>query len=358
MMDKLWEPVKVGALTLPNRLAMAPMTRGRSTPEGVPTSLNAKYYAQRASCGLIISEGTQPSDVGQGYMLTPGIYTDEQIAGWRLVTDAVHEAGGRIFIQLMHVGRVANPANSPLGLTSVAPSAIRAAGKMFTAQGMLDMPEPHELNLDEIASTIRDFRHAAACCIEAGADGVEIHAANGYLIHQFLSENANRRTDAYGGSLDNRVRFAVEVAAAVAAEIGPAHTGIHISPGNPLNDIVEGDTTALYKTLIPGLAGTNLAYVHIVHSGDQDLMTWFRRAWPTSLFVNRADRPRADIAIDIDAGLADVASVGKFALANPDLVDRLKRNQPLNEPDPKSFFGGDERGYTDYPTMAKEPAPA
>jgi len=357
-MDKLWEPVRVGALTLPNRLAMAPMTRDRSTPEGVPTRLNATYYAQRATCGLIISEGTQPSDVGQGYLLTPGIYTDEQIAGWRLVTDAVHEAEGRIFIQLMHVGRVAHPANLPRGGTSVAPSAVRAAGKMFTAQGMQDMPEPHALELDEIGATIRDFRHAAACCIKAGADGVEIHAANGYLIHQFLSENANRRADAYGGSFDNRVRFATEVAAAVAAEIGPARTGIHISPGNPFNDIVEGDTTTLYKTLIPGLAAANLAYLHVVHSGDEELMTWFRRAWPTSVFVNRPDRPRADIAIDVNTGLADVASVGKFALANPDLVERLKRNQPLNEPDPKAFYGGDEHGYTDYPTMAKEPTRA
>jgi N-ethylmaleimide reductase len=349
--DKLWESVNVGAMTLPNRLAMAPMTRDRATPEGVPTPLNATYYAQRASCGLIITEGTQPSAAGQGYLLTPGMYTDEQIAGWRLVIDAVHKAGGRIFIQLMHVGRIAHPDNSPSRSASVAPSAVRALGQMFTLGGMQDMPEPRELEIGEIDTTIGEFRHAAACAVEAGADGVELHGANGYLIHQFLSENANQRTDAYGGSFENRVRFAVEVAAAVAAEIGPERTGIHISPGNPFNDIVEGDTMKLYKTLIPGLAKLNLAYLHVVHSGDQDLLAWFRGAWPTSLFVNRPDRPRNEIGIDVDADFADVASIGRPILANPDLVERLKRGLPLNEPDPSTFFGGDAHGYTDYPTI-------
>jgi N-ethylmaleimide reductase len=349
--SKLLEPVKVGAMTLPNRLAMAPMTRDRATPEGVPTPLNATYYAQRASCGLIISEGTQPSEAGQGYLLTPGIYTKEQIAGWRLVTDAVHAAGGRIFIQLMHVGRIAHPDNSPGGGVPVGASAVRALGQMFTVKGMQDFPEPRELDIGEIATTIDDFRRAAACAVEAGADGVELHGANGYLIHQFLSENANQRTDAYGGSFENRARFAVEVAAAVAAEIGAERTGIHLSPGNPFNDIVEGDTTTLYKTLIPGLAAVNLAYLHVVHAGDRELLTWIRGAWPTSLFVNRPDRPRGEIAIDVDAGLADVATVGKPVLANPDFVERMKRDLPLNEPDPATFFGGDEHGYTDYPTI-------
>jgi N-ethylmaleimide reductase len=357
-MDKIWEPVKVGAMTLPNRVAMAPMTRSRATAEGVPTRLNATYYSQRASCGLIIAEGTQPSAAGQGYVFTPGIYTKEQIAGWRLVTDAVHAAGGRIFIQLMHVGRIAHPSNIPGGGTSVAPSAVRALGQMFTVQGMQDMPEPRELEIGEIATTIGEFRHAAACAIEAGADGVEIHGANGYLVHQFLSENANQRTDIYGGSIENRVRFAVEVAAAVAAEIGADRTGIHISPGNPFNDIVEGDTTALYKALIPELAATKIAYLHVVHSGDQDLMTWFRSAWPTVLIVNRADRPRDQMPVDVDAGSADVASIGRWVLANPDFVERARRDLPFNEANPATFFGGDEHGYTDYPTIAEEPAPA
>ncbi|HXM05955.1 MAG TPA: alkene reductase [Candidatus Acidoferrum sp.] len=357
-MDKLWESVNVGAMTLPNRIVMAPMTRSRATAQGVPTPLNAEYYAQRASNGLIIAEGTQPSEAGQGYLFTPGIYTKEQIGGWRLVTDAVHAAGGRIFIQIMHVGRIAHPDNLPNKGTAVAPSAVRALGQMFTLQGMQDLPEPRELEIGEIATTIGDFRNAARCAIEAGADGVELHGANGYLIHQFLSENANHRTDAYGGSIENRVRFAVEVTAAVSAEIGPERTGIHISPANPFNDIVEGDTTALYKTLVPKLAALKLGYLHVVHAGDEDLLQWFRASWPTSLFVNRADRPRDQISRDVDAGLADVASIGRWILSNPDFVERVRHDLAFNSADPATFFGGDEHGYTDYPTIAEEAAQA
>jgi N-ethylmaleimide reductase len=335
---------------------MAPMTRNRSTPEGVPTEVNATYYGQRASFGLIVSEGTQPSEDGQGYLLTPGIYTQEQIAGWKLVTDRVHAEGGRIYIQLMHVGRIAHPANTPHGRQPVAPSAIRPAGKMFTMQGPQDMPEPRALSIDEIDGTIRDFRRAAACAIAAGADGVEIHGANGYLIHQFLSENANRRADKYGASNANRVRFAVEVAAAVADEIGAEHTAFHISPGNPFNDIVEGDTSALYASLIAQLAPLNLAFLSTVHAGDDELLRRIRQAWPTLLLVNRQDRPREDIAVDVESGSADMASVGKFALANPDLVARLKSRAALNAPDPSTFYSGGERGYTDYPAL--QPATA
>jgi N-ethylmaleimide reductase len=350
-MNKLWEPVKVGALTLPNRVVMAPMTRSRATAAGVPTALNATYYGQRASVGLIVAEGTQPSAAGQGYLFTPGIYTKEQIAGWRLVTDAVHAAGGKIFIQIMHVGRIGHPSNLPGGGLPVAPSAVRPAGQIFTPTGLLDFPDPQALDIGEIATTIGEFRHAAACAIEAGADGVEIHGANGYLVHQFLSENANKRTDKYGGSIENRVRFAIEVAAAVAAEIGPERTGIHISPGNPFNDIVEGDTTALYKALIPGLAATKIAYLHVVHGGNQELLEWFRAGWPTSLIVNRADRPRDQISRDVDDGLADVASIGRWVLSNPDFVERVKGDLPFNDADPATFFGGDAKGYTDYPTI-------
>lgn len=357
-MEKLWEPVSVGDYALRNRLAMAPMTRSRATPDGVPTPLNATYYAQRAAFGLIITEGTQPSELGQGYMLTPGIYTDAQIEGWSLIADAVHHAGGRIFIQLMHVGRIAHPANTPRGLQPVAPSGVRPAGKMFTPQGLLDMPVPIEMDEQGVAQAIREFRHAARCAINAGADGVELHAANGYLIHQFLSENANRRTDRYGGSIGNRVRFAVEATAAVAKEIGAARTGIHISPGNPFNDIVEGDTAELYRTLVADLAKLNIAYLHVVHAGDESLLGSIRDAWPTALLVNRAGRPRDDIAADINSGLADMASVARFALANPDLVDRLKRAALLNEPDPSTFYGGDARGYTDYPTLDSKTADA
>jgi N-ethylmaleimide reductase len=196
-MPHIWDPVALGSIMLPNRLVMAPMTRNRATPAGVPAALNADYYAQRASFGLIVTEGTQPSAVGQGYMLTPGIFTPEQIAGWHGVTDRVHAAGGTLFIQIMHAGRIAHPANTPHGGVPVAPSAIRPAGQMFTPQGPADFPEPHELTTDEVAATIADYRHAAASAVAAGADGVEIHGANGYLVHQFLAENTNRRTDHY-----------------------------------------------------------------------------------------------------------------------------------------------------------------
>jgi N-ethylmaleimide reductase len=351
-MERLWQPVSLGRITLSNRLAMAPMTRDRATPSGMPTELNARYYAQRASAGLIISEGTQPSDDGQGYLLTPGIYTEEHIAGWRLVTDRVHAAGGRLFVQLMHVGRMSHPENTPHHRQSVAPSAVRAAAKMFTAKGLQDLPEPRELRKAEIESTINDYRNAARAAITAGADGVELHGANGYLIHQFLSENANLRADSYGGSIENRIRFGVEVAAAVAEEIGADLTGFRISPGNKFNDIVEGATGPLYRALVAELARLNLTYLHIIQTGDEELLRWIRPQWPTSLIVNRPGRPREKIAMDVDAGLADIASVAAFALANPDLVARLKSNAPLNAPDRGTFFGGGERGYTDYPTLA------
>ncbi|MFI9771133.1 alkene reductase [Streptomyces sp. NPDC052415] len=350
MLNALWTPTTVGALSLPHRLVMAPMTRDRSTPEGVPTPLNAEYYAQRASHALIITEGTQPSADGQGYLLTPGLHTDEQIAGWRTVTDAVHAAGGRIVVQLMHVGRIAHPDNTPHGRQPVAPSAIRPQGAMFTASGPQDMPVPRALPTDEVAATVDDFRRAAAAAIAAGADGVEIHGANGYLIHQFLSANTNQRTDHYGGSLGNRIRFAVEVATAVADEIGADRTGLRISPGNPFNDIAETDTADLYPALVRALAPLRLAYLHLLHVGDEALLDTLRATWPTTLILNRAGADVATRAKDIDNGTADLVSVGALALANPDLVQRLRSDAPLNTPDPATFYGGGAAGYTDYPT--------
>jgi N-ethylmaleimide reductase len=348
----LWNPIDVGDIPLPHRLAMGPMTRDRSTPEGVPTELNAEYYAQRASTALIISEGTQPSEDGQGYLLTPGIYTDEQIAGWRGVTDAVHDAGGRIVIQLMHVGRVSHRANTPHGRQPVAPSAVKPAGIMFTASGPQEMPEPRALSTAEVAETVQDYRRAAAAAIAAGADGVEIHGANGYLVHQFLSNNANLRTDRYGGSVENRIRFAVEVASAVADEIGASRTGIRISPGNPFNDIAEDDLAAVYGALVPALGRLELAYLHLTHGADADLPWEIRRAWPSALLLNR---PGADLNVraqDVRGGLADVITVSSMTLANPDIVARVKAGALLNVPDPSTFYGGDEHGYTDYRTLA------
>jgi N-ethylmaleimide reductase len=350
VIDYLWQPAEVGAMKLEHRLAMAPMTRDRADADGVPTALNAAYYAQRASHALIVSEGTQPSDDGQGYLLTPGIYRDEHVAGWRGVADAVHEANGQLVIQLMHVGRIAHPANTPHGRRPVAPSAVRPAGAMFTAAGMQEMPEPRALTTAEVAATVDDFRRAARAAIDAGADGVEIHGANGYLVHQFLSTNANRRTDRYGGTLKNRIRFAVEVAEAVADETGSDRTGIRISPGNPFNDIVDDDAGRLYRALLDALAPLEAAYLHVIHGGDERLLRDLRGRWPGALILNRPGADPQARARDVADGLADVVSVGRLALANPDLVARLKTGAPLNDPDPATFYGGDERGYTDYPT--------
>ncbi|WP_203182914.1 alkene reductase [Streptomyces pratensis] len=352
--SSLWQPFKLGRVELPHRLAMAPLTRSRANADGTPGPLAATYYGQRASLGLIITEGTQPSADGQGYPNTPGIHTPEQIAGWREVADAVHAGGGTLFIQLMHVGRMSHPDNTPHHRQPVAPSAISADQDIFTATGPKKTPVPRELSIQDIQTTIADFRHAAASAIAAGADGVEIHGANGYLLHQFLSPNANHRTDTYGGSVDNRSRLVVEVARAVAEEIGADRVGIRLSPSMPLGGIDEGDIEAVrkqYRHLVGELAPLNLAYLHVHHVGDDELLRSFREVWPTALLVVRYGRTREQIADDIDAGLADIAPLGRFALANPDIVERLRTGAPLNEIDPVTLYGGGEAGYTDYPTL-------
>jgi len=290
MDTKLWQPIQVGKINLNHHLAMAPMTRSRSTAQGVPTDLNAEYYAQRASLALIISEGTQPSDDGQGYLFTPGIYNDDQVVGWRKVTEAVCSAGGQMFIQLMHVGRISHPANTPHSRQAVAPSAVRPNTKMVTSSGLRDIPEPRALRADEIPAVIQEFRHAAAAARRAGAEGVEIHGASGYLIHQFLSDNVNLRTDQYGGSIERRIRFAVQVASAVADEIGADRTGIRISPGNTFNDVAENDVHSVYGALIRELSRLGLAYLHVAHMGDEVLLGNIRRIWPCVLVLNRGGR--------------------------------------------------------------------
>ncbi|MFJ8620612.1 alkene reductase [Streptomyces clavifer] len=353
--SSLWQPFKLGRVELPHRLAMAPLTRSRANADGTPGPLAATYYSQRASLGLIITEGTQPSADGQGYPNTPGIHTPEQVAGWREVTDAVHAGGGALFIQLMHVGRMSHPDNTPHHRRPVAPSAISADRDIFTATGPKKTPVPRELNIQDIQTTIADFRHAAASAIAAGADGVEIHGANGYLLHQFLSPNANHRTDTYGGSVENRSRLVVEVARAVGEEIGADRVGIRLSPSMPLGGIDEGDAEAVraqYRHLVGELAPLSLAYLHVHHVGDDELLRSFREVWPTALLVVRYGRTREQIADDIDAGLADIAPLGRFALANPDIVERLRTGAPLNEIDPATLYGGGEAGYTNYPTLA------
>ena len=351
----LWQPLTLGRVELPHRLALAPMTRNRANPDGTPGEHAAEYYGQRASLGLVITEGTQPSADGQGYLTTPGIYTPAHVEGWREVADAVHAGGGRLFIQLMHVGRISHPDNTPHHRQPVAPSAISAEQDMFTATGPQTTPVPRELSREDIQAVIGEFRHAAASAIAAGADGVEIHGANGYLLHQFLSPNANHRTDEYGGSVENRARFVIELSRAVAEEIGADRTGIRISPAFPLGGLDEGDTEAVraqYRYLVGELSELNLAFLHVHHLGDDDLLRSFRDAWQTALLVVRYGRTREQIADDIDAGLADIAPLGRFALANPDVVDRLRTGAPLNELDPTTLYTGGAAGYIDYPALA------
>ncbi|HET8554611.1 MAG TPA: alkene reductase [Rhodanobacteraceae bacterium] len=348
----IWDPITIGRMQLAHRLAMAPMTRSRANPDGTPGPLAAEYYAQRAGFGLLISEGTQPSADGQGYLATPGIHTDAHVDGWRRVASAVHEKGGHLFIQLMHAGRMSHPDNTPHHRQPVAPSAIAPGVEMFTANGPRDIPVPRALSTEEARATVQDFADAAERAVEAGADGVEIHGANGYLIQQFLASNANRRDDAYGGGIDRRVRFALEVAATVAERIGPERTGIRLSPGSPLGGIDEGaEGPDLYRHLVAGLAEFDLAYLHLSHAGDDDLLRDIRRLWPNALLVNRGNRPLEALGADVEAGLADMAPVARWALANPDFIERLRRGAPLNELDPTTLYVGGASGYTDYPTL-------
>ncbi|MFE1596595.1 alkene reductase [Nocardia sp. NPDC058705] len=347
----LWTPTQLGSIALPHRLAMAPMTRSRAAGDGTVTDLTATYYEQRSSLSMLISEGTQPSADGQGYLNTPGIYEPAHVEAWKRVAAPVHEAGAAFVIQLMHVGRVSHPANTPHGRPPVAPSPIAADAMMFTAAGPQPMAQPVALDAVAIARTVEEFRVAAAMAIDAGADGVEIHGANGYLLHQFLSTNANQRGDEYGGSITGRARFPLEVAAAVAAEIGADRTGFRISPANPFNDITETDTPALYAHLATELADLDLAYLHLVHAGDEHLLRTIRGIWPERLVVNRAGADLDARIADLDNGTADVIAVGTPALANPDLPARVRAGAALNEADPATFYGGDHRGYTDYPVL-------
>ncbi|KJC56765.1 1,2-oxophytodienoate reductase [Bradyrhizobium sp. LTSPM299] len=351
-MNQSFTSVRVGRYTLPNRLVMAPMTRSRAKFDGTPGDLAAEYYAQRASVGLIVTEGTQPSDDGQGYLATPGIYTSAHIAGWKKVTRAVHDQGGHIFIQIMHAGRMSHPDNTPHHRQAVAPSAIAPGTQMFTASGMQDIAAPRALTTEQVRQTIADFRHAARSAIEAGADGVEIHGANGYLVQQFLAPNANARTDEYGGSIANRARFAIEVATAIAEEIGADRTAIRLSPGIAMWGIDEGaEGPALYRYLVDELDKLGLAYVHVLHAGNEQLVGDIRARWKQALIANRPGRPRDQIGADIASGLADLEAYGQMVLANPDFVARVKTAAPMNEADRASFFGGTAQGYTDYPAL-------
>jgi N-ethylmaleimide reductase len=355
--DKAFTPVTVGGKTLKNRIVMSPMTRSRAQePGGLPTELTALYYSQRASAGLIITEGIQPSIVGQGYPNTPGLHSQEQVAAWRQVTDAVHAKGGVIFAQLMHCGRIGHPDLHEGKLNPMAPSAVAAEGQVYTSNGPQTLPVPTEMTEADILQTIKDYASAASNAIAAGFDGVEIHGANGYLVHQFLSSNANVRTDSWGGSVEGHIKFGVEVAKAVAAAVGADKVGIRISPANPFNSIVENDIQSTYTAFVKELAKLNLAYLHFSANPMQNgLINEIRPLWSNPMIVNEfiGDRSKGkgDLAL-IDAGVADLISFGQLFLANPDLPERLKNDGPYNTPDPATFYGGDAKGYTDYPALA------
>ncbi|WP_055568966.1 alkene reductase [Streptomyces atriruber] len=353
-MTTAFDPINLSGIQLGNRIAMAPMTRSRAGEGGVATDLTVAYYTQRASAGLIVTEGIQPSVVGQGYPDTPGLHSDEQIAAWRKVTDAVHAAGGTIFAQLMHAGRVGHPVLLPDGLINVAPSPVAADGQVYTAEGPKDFITPRELTDAEIRATIDDFATAARNAIEAGFDGVELHGANGYLIHQFLAPGSNRRTDEWGGPAENRIRFAVEVAAAVAEAIGASRTGFRVSPGNPSNSISEPDPETTYTALAKELAALDLAYLHVMEVGDvRELSVRLRQDFGGTFLLNpHTDGPTGPEALAlVEDGTADLVTFGALFLANPDLPARLKAGGPYNTPDRATYYGGTEQGYTDYPAL-------
>jgi 2,4-dienoyl-CoA reductase-like NADH-dependent reductase (Old Yellow Enzyme family) len=356
-MSRAFESIRVGAFDLPQRFVMAPLTRNRAGAGGVPTDLNVEYYRQRASAGLIVTEGTQPSAVGQGYLDTPGIHSDEQVAGWRRVADAVHEEGGHVVVQLMHAGRIAHPDNKN-GLESVAPSAIAAPGQMVTANGQEPHPVPRALETDEVPGIVADFVHAARQARAAGLDGVEIHAANGYLLHQFLAPSSNTRTDAYGGSPENRARLVVEVTRAVAEAIGADRVGIRISPAHNIQGVLEedpADVTATYGHLVDAIAPLGLAYLSVLADPASELVRDLRRRFGGPVVVNTGFSEVTDLEEVEDVlarGDADLVAVGRPVLANPDLARRWREGLPLNEPNPQTFYGGGAEGYTDYPYAA------
>lgn len=355
-MSTAFEPYDLSGATLNNRIVMSPMTRSRAYgPGATATDLMATYYAQRASAGLIITEGTQPSVVGQGYPDTPGLHSVEQVEAWKKVTDAVHAQGGTIFAQLMHAGRVGDPDLLPGDMIPVGPSAITPAGQIYTHAGMKPHAEPHALTEAEVLATIEDFAVSARNAIEAGFDGVEIHGANGYLVHQFLATNANQRTDGWGGSVEGRTRFAVEVARAVAEAVGAERTGIRLSPGTTLGDIHEEGLEETYGSLIEQLGPLGLAYIHIMEAPEQrDLTLRLRKEWPGTLILNPATAPEPtgpDALALIEDGTADLISFGQLFIANPDLPERLRRGGPFAVPDRMKSFGGNHEGYTDYPTL-------
>lgn len=360
MNDKtLFEPYPLGSLTLSNRIVMAPLTRNRAGEGFVPSEFAATYYSQRASTGLLISEASQISQQGQGYQDTPGIYTQAQIDGWRKVTDAVHAKGGRIFLQLWHVGRVSHVDLQENGAAPVAPSALRPATKVFVNNSFVDVSEPRALDISELPGIVNDFRQAAANAIAAGFDGVEIHGANGYLLDQFVKDGANIRTDAYGGSIENRARLLLEVTAAVVNEVGAERTGIRISPVSPANGVSSSEPQAQFDYIVDQLDALGIVYLHVVEGatgGPRDIAPFdfgsLRQRFKNTYIANNGyDVNLATSQLNDDK--ADLIAFGRPFIGNPDLVERLKTAASLSAFDPATLYGGGAEGYIDYPTLAE-----
>jgi N-ethylmaleimide reductase len=355
----LFTPITLGNIELKNRMVMAPMTRNRATADGnVPQEMNVTYYRQRATAGLIITEATQVSPEGVGYPLTPGIHSQQQVDGWRQVTDAVHEQGGKIIIQLWFCGRISHPSLLPDNQQPVSASAIKPAGEAFTMEGLKPFETPRELSADEIKTIVSQYRHGAELAKQAGFDGIEVHAANGYLIDQFLRDGSNQRSDAYGGSVENRMRFLNEVMDAVCDVWDSASVGVRLSPENPFNDMSDSDPQRHFEFFASELSGRGLAYLHLVEGGmgGGDATVDYhaiRRCFAGNYMANLGyDKAQANKAIA--NGDCDLVSFGVPFLANPDLVYRFEHDLPLNEADATTFYGGDETGYIDYPFAEQE----
>ena len=367
-MATLFDPIRFGDIAAANRVVMAPLTRNRAGAGRIPTPLAATYYEQRATAGLIVTEATQISPEGQGYLDTPGIYSPEQVAGWRRVTDAVHAKGGKIVVQLWHVGRISHVSLQVDGQPPVSSTARRANSKTFTAKGFEDVSEPRALRLDELPRIVADYRQAARNALDAGFDGVEVHSANGYLLEQFLRDSINDRTDAYGGPKEHRARLLLEVMQAVVAEIGAGRTGVRLSPVTPANDAQQdSDAQGLFNHVVEQLAPLKLAFIHVVEGatgGPRDvapfdydaLRSRFKQGNESGAWIVNNGYTRAMALDAVATGAADMVAFGKLFISNPDLVTRLRNDAPLATLNRDTLYGGGAAGYTDYPALERTPA--
>jgi N-ethylmaleimide reductase len=364
-MASLFESIRVGALNLPNRVIMAPLTRMRSKPGNIPWELNGIYYAQRAGAGLIISEATQVCQEGQGYPSTPGIHSEEQVQGWEKVTEVVHKSGGRIFLQIWHVGRISHRSHQPGGGLPVAPSAIKPSGGTYSADWkQVAFETPRALETVEIPALVEQFKRGAINAKNAGFDGVEVHGANGYLLDQFLQDGSNQRKDQYGGSVENRARLFLEVVDAAISVWGNERVGVRLSPYGQFNDMKDSDPVKLFTYVLNQLSNRAIAYVHLIEpratnaggmddniEGAPDTAKIFRAAFQ-GVLISAGGYGREDAIRAVESGTADAIAFGRHYISNPDLVERLKVNAPFNKYDRNTFYGGAEKGYTDYPTLS------